>query len=93
MLDGVEVLTRVLCSANDHIESKTELYSGNCIQDARDPFALLRYRVSPAMIEEWMSSFKSRNEVKPLSQDNLGKDDNGCIVHDSNESGSLASVP
>jgi len=50
MFDDVEVLTRALCSANEHIESNTELYGGDCIQDARDPFALPRYRVSPVTV-------------------------------------------
>ena len=50
MFDGVEVLTWILYSANDRIESNTELYGGDCIQDGRDPFALPRYRVSPVTV-------------------------------------------
>ena len=39
-----------------------------------------------------MSSFKLRNDVKPLSQDNLSKSGNACVVHDSNESSFLTPV-
>ena len=50
MFDGVEVLTRIFYSANNHIESDTELYGSDRIQHARDPFALARYRVSPVTV-------------------------------------------
>jgi hypothetical protein len=51
MFGRVEVLTWVLCSVNDHIAPNTELYGSDCIQDARNPFALPRYRVNPAMVK------------------------------------------
>ena len=51
MFDGVKVLTLGLYSVNERIESNTRLYDDNRIQDARDPFVLLRYRISPAMVK------------------------------------------
>ena len=49
--DGVEMLTWIHCNRNDRVNSNTELYSGNCIQDACDPFVLLRYGVSSVVVK------------------------------------------
>ena len=35
---------------NKNVDSKAELYGGDCVQDARDPFILPRYRVSSGIV-------------------------------------------
>ena len=50
MRSEVEVLTCAHYRANENLNSDTELYGDNCIQDAGDPFVLLRYRVSSVTI-------------------------------------------
>jgi len=49
MCDTAEAFTGVLCTPNRHIDSGGELYDGKCIQNARDPFFLPRYRVGSVM--------------------------------------------
>lgn len=45
-----EVLTGVHCSANEYVHSNGELCDGTCIQYARDPSVLPRYRVGPVAV-------------------------------------------
>ena len=81
MCDGVEMLTWTRCGPNKQVNPNTELYSGNCIQDACDPFVLLRYGVSSVTAKSEQAYSNRRRNVRPLSQDNLGSRVNGCIVH------------
>jgi hypothetical protein len=51
MVDGVEVLAWVLCNVSDRIESTAKLRYDDCIKDARDPFILPHYRISPVIVK------------------------------------------
>lgn len=49
---------------NGHIESNTEIRRGDCIQDACDPFALPRYRVSPVIVKiSELVQFEGRSQT------------------------------
>jgi len=63
-----EVFTRIQGSPKEHVNSDAELYGDNCIQDARDPFVLPRYRVrsvsarvsEPIQVDEEMPNLWAR---------------------------------
>ena len=38
------------CVADENRNTKTELYSGSCVQDSRNPFVLECYCVSPGVV-------------------------------------------
>lgn len=46
--DRAEVFTWMQRNVYEPVKYNTELRSGNCIEDGRNPFILLRYRVSSA---------------------------------------------
>lgn len=47
--DRAEVLTWFQRSQHEDVNPDGELYDGNCIQDARNPFLLHHYRISSVM--------------------------------------------